>query len=144
VRNYSKRRIVPLLTALMVPLLFAVPSASAHGGVPVLGSHAALAYGAGFGTVEPRTVYLGGDPTGQVSSITWHNWGSGRAVGFGRGWCPGSSVASGHSCLAAVHVYGLGSYHGRPAHRALAFYFKQGPTWFLGSKWDACTGQYQP
>ena len=143
-RKYSKRRIVPLLTALMVPLLFAVPSASARDLVPVLGSHAAFANGAGFGTVKPRTVYLGGDPTGQVSSIRWHRWGSGRAVGFGRGWCPGSSVASGHPCLAAVHVYGLGSCHGRPAYRALAFYFKQGATWVAGSKWNTCTGQYQP
>jgi len=138
------RRIVPLLMVLAVSLVFSLPNAFARSPVPVLGSKTAFSNGTGFGTVKPRTVYLGGDPTGQVKSITWRQWGSRRTVGFGQGWCPGSSVASGHPCLAALHVYDLGRCHDRRAYRTLAFYFKPSATWIAGSKWNTCSGQPEP
>lgn len=129
--------------AVLVPgllLAFVMPIASGSSSVPVLGWKGAFRSGTGFGSVKPRTVYLGGDPTGEVKAISWHQWGSARAVGFGRGWCPGQSVASGHPCPAALHVSGLGLCHGQRAYRMLAFYFKSGRKWTTGSRWNACTG----
>jgi hypothetical protein len=138
------RRVAAALTALAV--LFVLNSSAAVGRStsPVLGWAHAFQHGAGFGTATPRTVDLGGDPTGKVTSITWHDWGAARAVGFGQGWCPGQSVAAGHPCSAALHVSKLGTCHRRRAYLEIAFYFKNGPTWILGSKWNACTGQYEP
>jgi hypothetical protein len=139
----SRRLAAVLMT---VAMLFAVglPAAIARGTSPVLGSKQAFPSGKGFGSVKPRTVFLGGDPTGYVSSITWHNWGASRSVGYGEGWCPGQSVAAGHPCSAALHLSGLGTCHGRRAYTKLAFYFKNGSSWMAGTKLNACTGQFQP
>lgn len=136
------RRLVAGLAALAVCLGCALPTAFGRGASPVLGWNSAFQNGDGFGMVKPRRVYLGGDPTGNVSSITWRDWGTGRSVGFGTGWCPGRSVASGHPCRAALHVYGLGTCHGLRAYRDLAFYFKSGQhrRWELGSRWNICSG----
>ncbi len=109
----------------------------------MLGSKNALRGGTGFGTVKPRTVFLGGDPTGLVKSITWQHWGSARAVGFGQGLCAGQSVAAGHPCSAALHLSNLGTCHGRRAYIDLAFFFKSGGKWTEGTRLNACTGQFQ-
>jgi len=138
------RGVAAVLPALAIVFVLNSPAALGRSTSPVLGWNHAFQNGAGFGTAKPRTVYLGGDPTGEVTSITWHHWGAKRAVGFGRGWCPGQSVAAGHPCSAALHVSELGTCHGRRAYLEIAFYFKTGPTWIPGSKWNACTGQYQP
>ncbi len=108
----------------------------------MLGNKHAFQNGTGFGRAKPRTVYLGGDPTGNVTSITWHGWGNARPVGFGKGWCPGRSVAAGHPCRAALHAYGLGTCRGQRAYNHLAFYFKptQHSRWQLGSRWNVCSG----
>jgi hypothetical protein len=50
----------------------------------VLGSSSFAPNGKGFGTSKPRTVYNGGVPSGLVMSISWRNWGSARAIGFGQ------------------------------------------------------------
>jgi len=138
------RRVAAVLAAVGILFVSSLPTALALGTSPVLGSKKAFQAGTGFGTVKPRTVYLGGDPTGEVKSITWHNWGAARAVGYGQGWCPGKSVASGHPCSAALHVSKLGTCHGRRAYIQMAFYFKTGATWTAGTKLNACTGQFQP
>jgi hypothetical protein len=109
----------------------------------VLGWRYAFPSGAGFGIVRPRTVYLGGDPTGRVTQLRWSGWGSAETVGYGQGWCPGQSVASGHVCAASLHVYALGSCHGRRAYRIMGVYFKPGPrsNWTGGARLNVCTGQ---
>jgi hypothetical protein len=134
------RRVAAVSTAVAMLLVVSSPAALGRSNSPVLGWKHAFQSGTGFGTAKPRTVYLGGDPTGEVKSITWQHWGAAHAVGFGQGWCPGQSVAAGHPCLAALHVSELGSCHGRRAYLKLAFYFKTGPSWTAGSKWNACTG----
>lgn len=135
-----------LIAALIVGTiaLVAAPDALAGGGSPVLGWSHAFANGRGFGVVKPQTVYLGGDPTGEVSAIQWQSWGSSKAMGFGQGWCPGRSVASGHDCTASLHLYDLARCHGRRAYRTMVFYFKPSPTrrWIVGAKLNACSGQY--
>lgn len=132
------------LTVLLLVLgaSFAVGSATAEGrtSTPVLGWKGAFQNGQGFGKIKPRTVYLGGDPTGKVSSITWRNWGHRSALGLGTGWCPGVSVAAGYFCPAALHVSTLGTCHGHRAYLKLVFDFMMGGRWVRGSKWNSCTG----
>lgn len=135
------RRAVAALLALSMPLVVALPSAFGSSGSPVLGWKGAFPHGKGFGSAKPSTVFLGGDPTGRVSSITWNGWGRGQAVGYGTGWCPGKSVAAGHPCAAALHVSRLGTCHGRRAYGQLAFAFKMAGRWTAGSKWNICSGQ---
>jgi hypothetical protein len=59
-------------------------SALASGSQPVLGGKAFAPMGEGFGTVAPPTIFNGGDPSGLVSHITWHHWGSRTATGSGK------------------------------------------------------------
>lgn len=145
VGNAGGRRLAPVLAGLVgvtVAFSTAMPVALGLGStpVPVLGSKTAFPSGKGFGAVKPRVVFLGGDPTGYVSSISWRHWGDARAVGSGRGWCPGRSVAAGYHCKASLRVSGLGTCDGRSAYRDLTFYFKTRRGWMLGSKRNACTG----
>ena len=42
-------------------------------------------YGVGWGTRHPRHVFNGGDPSGDVTAITWKYWGSRTAIGHGLG-----------------------------------------------------------
>jgi len=137
------RRLTAGLVVLAVAAL-SVPAALAGGGRPVLGWQHAFPNGTGFGMVEPRTVYLGGDPTGYVSKLRWQRWGSGKTVGYGQGWCPGRSVASGHYCTTSLHVYDLATCHGRHSYRMMVFYFKPGSRqhWIVGARLNVCTGQY--
>lgn len=52
---------------------------------PVLGSKSYRApEGAGWGTVEPRTINNGGDPTGIVEDLSWKQWGATDAYGYGK------------------------------------------------------------
>jgi hypothetical protein len=50
----------------------------------VLGSKAfAGSGGEGWGTVRPKTIFNGGDPSGLVSKIHWKSWGGKSASGVG-------------------------------------------------------------
>src|SRR5437588_6907841 len=71
------------VTVMAAAAASALSSPVALGGAqaPVLGAKGAFSYGKGFGKVKPREVYLGGDATGDVKSLTWHKWSSGHAVG---------------------------------------------------------------
>lgn len=75
-----------LPTVLSVVALAAVGASSAGAAAnPVLGAKAfAAPYGEGFGTVEPHTIFNGGDPSGQVTKIHWSGWGNPTAIGYGR------------------------------------------------------------
>lgn len=133
------RRVITGLLVLSAALLAVLPAASASAGAPVLGAKAAFPSGKGFGTVKPKVVYLGGDPTGYFSKLTWQHWGARRALGLGQGWCPGKSVAGGHHCPAALHASNLGACHGRLAYRTVVFNFKNNGTWIFGSRYNVCS-----
>lgn len=141
-RGHGLRRFRVAAVVVTAFLLTCVSVAFA-GRSPVLGWGHAFPNGKGFGLVRPRHVFLGGDPTGDVTGVRWDGWGAGKANGFGTGWCPGRSVADGYYCSVSLHAYDLGRCHGSSAYRILTFYFKFGPhrRWVLGSKWNACTGQ---
>jgi hypothetical protein len=50
-------------------------------------------------TVEPATVFNGGDPTGLIKHIEWLTWGGSRAIGVGSGFyvAPNQITAEGLS-----------------------------------------------
>lgn len=111
---------------------------------PVLGWKHAFTNGEGFGTVKPALVYLGGDPTGEVKSINWRRWGDSLSLGYGRGWCPGQSVASGHPCAAKLRIFDIGGCHGHRAYRRLQFFFRFRPhrPWRAEARYNSCNGAY--
>jgi hypothetical protein len=76
------RVLLPLLV-----LAFLVPSAAVADSTPVLGSpHHLAPVGKGWGKVAPRHIFNGGDPSGEVSKLTWKHWGAPRARGHGVTW----------------------------------------------------------
>jgi hypothetical protein len=141
-KRICRQQLVVAVGVMTAGLVSCVAAAASSGG-PVLGWQRAFQNGAGFGQAQPRHVYLGGDPTGEVKGLRWHRWGAGTTTGFGMGWCPGRSVADGHFCSVSLHASDLGRYHGHRAYRTLSFYFKPGPhqRWTFGSRWDVCSGQ---
>jgi hypothetical protein len=42
--------------------------------------------GRGWGTAEPKRLYNGGVPSGDIDHIHWESWGGPTAIGWGRGW----------------------------------------------------------
>ena len=137
-----RRMRVAIACAGVLAAAFGSVQAAGASGSPVLGWAHAFPNGTGFGQVTPRHVFLGGDPTGDVTGLRWRSWGAGKTLGFGTGWCPGRSVADGYYCSVSLHAYNLGRCHGRRAYRTLTFYFKPGPQrrWMFGSRWNTCTG----
>jgi hypothetical protein len=106
-----------------------------------------FAHGSGFGKVMPKTVFNGGDPTGLVTSITWHDWGQRQATGTGRGlWVgPGQAVAQGTIEPVRIVAFDLGTCNGRYMYAAVEWYFPQHKQAFnAGVFEDACIGAYYP
>ncbi len=58
-------------------------TASAAAGV-VIGAKAFAPVGKGWGTMKPRELFNGGDPSGLITQIHWTQWGGSVAVGTGR------------------------------------------------------------
>jgi hypothetical protein len=50
----------------------------------VLGAKAFAPRGVGFGTVKPKEIFNGGDPSGLIQDISWRHWGSSSATGTGK------------------------------------------------------------
>jgi hypothetical protein len=79
----------------------------------------------GFGSVRPRTVSGGGDPTSAIDSITWRSWGGPTARGRGTGcFVPAGEPLS--SCVrrpVEVIAASLGSCDGRRAYQDLGWWF---------------------
>ncbi len=81
----------------------------------------------GYGHVQPRSVFNGGDPTGLINNIEWLTWGGARAVGVGSGfYVSGSQItAEGHRAAAVIVAFKLGRCHGRRAYNAVQWYFPE-------------------
>jgi hypothetical protein len=117
--------------------------------VPTLGLRTGLfAHGSeGFGQVRPKVVFNGGDPTGLVTSITWHDWGQPQAVGTGRAEyvAPNQSVAQGTLEQARIVAFDLGMCNGHYMYAAVEWYFPQHKQVFKASQFeDVCIGAYSP
>jgi hypothetical protein len=103
--------------------------------------------GTGFGQVKPREVFNGGDPTGLVTSITWHGWGQAQATGTGRGFyvAPNQIVAAGTIEPVRIVAFDLGTCNGRYMYAAVEWYFPQHRQVFDASQFeDVCIGAYYP
>src|SRR5579875_903100 len=92
-----KRALLLVVTA----AIFAAIPGAAVARTPVLGSHH-LPGATGFGHQRPRTVYLGGDPSGIVCRIRWLTWGRSIAVGIGVAENPVPDVAHGYWTPAVI------------------------------------------
>jgi hypothetical protein len=94
-------------------------------GEPELGQ--AFAHIVGFGSVRPKEISFGGDPTSVVSNINWASWGGREAVGAGTSdWVwPGTCVGCNRSSSARVVAFDLGTCKGRPAYLAEEWYFPE-------------------
>jgi hypothetical protein len=116
--------------------------------VPPLGQAVgAFAHGQGFGEVKPTVVFNGGDPTGDVSGITWSSWGGAKAVGSGTTDYVGlgQSVASGTEEPVTIVAFDLGACDGRFMYQAVEWYFPQHNQRFNANEYEnVCTGTYYP
>jgi len=116
--------VLAAMTSTGVILIPAVASAS-RPPVPVLGSKQAFPAGTGFGTVKPKTVYFGGDPTGMFTSLTWTGWGNTKSTAKGNGYYPppGKPVAGAVRVPVILVASSLGDCNGHRAYRQLAVTF---------------------
>jgi hypothetical protein len=134
-------RVLELVALMLAASFLAVSvSAAASQGV-VLGSRNAGGPNArGFGESRPRTVFLGGDPTGYVGGVSWRDWGATKSSGFGRGNFPppGKSVSESVSVPVSLHASSLGRCRGRRAYRRLSFFFKFHGRWIPGATLSIC------
>lgn len=112
---------------------------------PLLGAHWCGEYCPGYGTSEPTEVFNGGDPTGEVSDITWSSWGGAEAKGSGTStYVPlGDDVANGYPAPATIVAFDLGTCGDGPAYTAVEWYFPEfGGSFDPGDYIEACTGGY--
>jgi hypothetical protein len=118
------------------------PPATAPTGEPTLGV-AYLPSTRGFGEVKPANVFLGGDPTGLFSNLTWQSWDGSQAMGTGTGLLvpEGKMVVDAVSAPVVIVAFNLGQCDGHPAYQAVEWYFPdQGGKFDPNSYTNACTG----
>jgi len=85
------RRLILIALTVVASTLLVVAEGSvvgAAGRAPVLGSktYEQLGGATGWGALKPREIFNGGDPSGQVGSLSWKSWGSPVALGTGKGF----------------------------------------------------------
>ena len=78
--RHAKHVVLPLV---LLAVAFVGTAGAAGGSRVVLGSRAFAPMGKGFGTVAPREIFNGGDPSGLVEKIQWTHWGERTATGWG-------------------------------------------------------------
>lgn len=128
--------VVAVMSAALACAALAVAASSA----PVLGSASAFMGGQGFGKVKPKTVFLGGDPTGLFKKLSWKDWGSSTATGTGSGFYPppGKPTVDSVKVPVTLIASSLGKCHGHEAYRKLAVYFTYKGHKKTGSKLGIC------
>jgi len=151
-RRRTPMGLVAVVATLAIWIAAPPQDVAASGGArpePTLGLMTGLfTHGAvGFGQVRPKEVYNGGDPTGLVTSITWHGWGQGQAIGTGRAeWVgPNQSVATGTFEPTRIVAFDLGTCNGHYMYAAVEWYFPQHKQVFDPNQFeDVCIGGYYP
>ncbi|OBA38995.1 hypothetical protein A5766_04375 [Gordonia sp. 852002-51296_SCH5728562-b] len=102
--------------------------------------------GAGYGSVEPRDIDLGGaSSTSQMKNITWTDWGSDRATGTGIGnyQPPDKSGIYRESGVAGnVVAFDPGTCGGKRAYTKIAYFFpSKGERFDAANAIDICTSR---
>jgi hypothetical protein len=115
-------------------------------GIPTLGQAVGNFFASqGFGRVRPTTFSNGGDPTGQVTAITWNSWGSLTAAGSGTGYWvgPNQVVAGASPEPVTIVAFNRETCAGKPMYGAVEWYFPEHGEHFDPNNYeDICTGQY--
>jgi hypothetical protein len=115
-------------------------------GVPTLGQPVGIFFdGQGFGQVRPTTVFNGGDPTGDVTVVSWNSWGGPTAVGKGTNdWVgPNQSVAGGTEEPVTIVAFDRETCADKPMYGAVEWYYPEHGERFDPKHYeDICTGQY--
>jgi hypothetical protein len=95
---------------------------------PVLGPGNGLPGQIGFGHVRPRTIFLGGDPTGLVCRIHWLTWGGRFAIATATALdvVGHQTTAQGKWAPAVIVLSHLGSWQGRSAYLRYSWSFPDG------------------
>jgi hypothetical protein len=109
---------------------------------PVLGTTSFGAPSAqGFGTVKPKTVFLGGDPTGLFKHLSWKQWGKKKATGHGTGFYdpPGKPTAESVKAKVTLVASSLGECQGTLAYRKLAVSFLYHHREHAGTRLNLCS-----
>ena len=99
----------------------------------------------GYGTVQPTTIFNGGDPTGLVTNVHWLSWGASQATATGTGEYvgPNQIVADGTQETATVVAFDLGTCQGKLAYQGIEWFFPQhGETFNPKQYINMCTGSY--
>lgn len=100
-------------------------STTAASSLPKLGISGVYFGGSGFGSIEPAKIYLGGDPTGLVTGISWSSWGGATASGVGTGSyvAPNEVVAQAKLAPVKIVAFDLGTCNGVYAYQKVEWYF---------------------
>lgn len=135
-----KRVRVVAVVAVTIAALVCSALALASSSTPVLGSAKAFMGGQGFGKVKPKTVFLGGDPTGLFKKLSWKDWGSSTTTGTGSGYYPppGKPTADSVKVPVTLIASSIGKCNGHEAYRKLATYFTYKGHKKAGSKFNIC------
>ena len=80
----KRKALLPAIVLLASLAAFAPGVGATAPAKVVLGSKAFAPMGVGFGTVKPKEIFNGGDPSGLVQNITWRHWGAATATGSGK------------------------------------------------------------
>ena len=125
------RRVGTLVTiaAVLLGVGVTVAAAGQSSSDPVLGPQQYPASDQlGFGQVRPRTIFMGGDPTGLLCRIHWLTWGERFAIGTGTGLdvTGRQTTAEGKWAPAVVVLSHLGSWQGRRAYLRYGWSFPDG------------------
>jgi hypothetical protein len=133
------RRSVLVLVAATCALGGGSAAALAASTAPTLGSHLGMPR-KGFGQVKPKTVSLGGDPTGTVTKLSWKSWGKSVAVGTGSGYYvpQGQPTAGAVKATVKLKASSLGTCKGHRAYKRLSFTFLYKGKLHPGSSFGIC------
>jgi hypothetical protein len=114
-------------------------AALAASAAPTLGSHIGVPT-KGFGQVKPKTVSLGGDPTGTVTKLSWKSWGKPVAVGTGSGFYVPQGQPTADAVMATVKLKAssLGTCKGHNAYKRISFTFEYKGKSHPGSSFGIC------
>ncbi len=114
-------------------------AALATSSTPTLGSHLGGPT-KGFGRIRPKSVSLGGDPTGTVTKLRWSSWGKSVAVGSGSGFYvpPGEPTAGAVKATVRLKASSLGICKGQRAYKRLSFRFSYKGKSHSGASYGIC------
>lgn len=96
----------------------------------------------GFGDVAPNRIFLGGDPTGDLTGIHWTSWGDATATGTGSSTDVGDdqTVSQGQVEPVTVTASRLGTCGGHEVYRAVQWTYPRHGSHATSRVIDTCTG----